>query len=320
MDWLQRYVDNVRTHLPAKMREDVGNELLSDLQDQRDDLEESLGRAPSEQEILDLLKQKGHPMAVAAAYQPRRVLISEPLFPVYLLVLKWTLLIVAIVSAVGVAGSLFGNEHPNLVGAVVRWITGFIESAVHSFAWITLVFYLIGEGMGVRNVFANWNPRSMPKVTGGGRRIKRFDSAVELVVTLLAMAWLNDVWLLPGVAGDASLVLSPQFAGLMPWINIALGGSVVMSLCKLLSPFWTRRRLLVDAVLNIYWLILLVVLLGVYPPFSLEWVAGEIWQPSQGSWQVSVCVVMVITAWDLLQNIRGLIRDKRHSGVLARHG
>ncbi|MBN8432234.1 hypothetical protein JF535_15400 [Microbulbifer salipaludis] len=312
-DWLQRYVDNVRTHLPVRLREDVGNELLSDLQDQCDDLQESLARAPTEQDILDLLKQKGHPMSVAAAYQPRRALVSEPLFPLYLQVLKWTFLVIAVVSAVDVVGSLYFAEDPDLLSAALGWFSGLYESGVHSFAAVTLVFYLIGEGLSSRQVFGNWNPRSMPNVVDSGRRIKRFDSSVEFVVTLLAMAWLNDIWLLPGTGGHTALALSPELVSLLPWINIALGASVLMSLHKLFSPFWTRSRLLIDGALNMYWLTLLAFLLGLQAPFSIEWPSGEFWQPSQGGWQVAIGVVVAITAWDLFENIRRLVRSP--SGV-----
>lgn len=306
-DWLQRYVDNVRTYLPARLREDLGNELYSDLQDQRDDLEQSLGRAPTEAEIFNLLKQKGHPMAIAAAYQPRRTLVSEPLFPLYLQVLKWTLLVLAVLSAVGAVGSLYGEASPKLVPAAVGWLAGLYESGIHAFAWVTLVFYLAGEGLSYRRVFANWNPHSMPKVVDSGRRIKRFDSVVEFVVTLLAMAWLNDMWLLPGT-GKASLALSPAFSALLPWLNLALGASVLMSLYKLFSPFWTRSRLLADTALNMCWLVMLAFLLSLNAPFSLEWRSGEFWQPDQGGWQVAIGIVIAITAWDLFENVRGLLR------------
>lgn len=310
VDWLQRYVDNVRIYLPARLREDVGNELLSDLQDQRDELEVSLARKPGEQDILDLLKQKGHPMTVAAAYRPRRALVREPLFPLYLLVLKWTMVFIAVATAVGVIASLYVDENPNLLSAAVRWFTSIYESGIHSFAWITLVFYLVGEGVGYRRDFDNWNPRSMSKVVDSGNRIQRFDSSFEFVVTLLAMAWLNDVWLLSGADRASSLVLSPMLMSLLPWLNIALGASVLMSLSKLLSPFWTRSRLIIDTLLNSYWLVLLGILLSTSEPFSVEWRSGVFWQPGQGVWQVAVGIVIAITLWDLLDNLRRLVRAR----------
>lgn len=308
MDWLQRYVDNVRTHLPARLREDVGNELYSGLQDQCDELEESLGRAPTEEEVLALLKEKGHPMAVAAGYQSRRTLVSEPLFPVYLQVLKITLMVIAAVSAVGVLASFASEAKPNLVGAAISWLAGMYESGIHAFAWITLVFYLAGESQSYRKVFGNWNPRSLPRIADGGRRIRRFDSAIEFVATLLALAWLNDVWLSLGVGSGSSVTLSSASGALLPWLNVALAGSVLMSLAKLLSPYWTQRRLLIDIALNIAWLLLLALLINIYPAFSVAWSGGEAWQPTQHSWQVGVGIVIAITAWDLLKNLRVLTR------------
>ena len=227
--------------------------------------------------------------------------------------LKWTFLIIAVVTAIDVVGSLYFAENPNLLSATIGWFSGLYESGVHSFVAVTLVFYLIGEGLNNRQVFANWNPRSMPDVVDSGRRIKRFDSSVEFVVTLLAMAWLNDLWLLPASSGSNALVLSSEMMALLPWLNIALGASVLLSLYKLISPLWTRVRLLVDGVLNTYWLILLAFLLGLQAPFSIQWQGGDLWQPSQGNWQVAIGVVVAITAWDLFQNIRRLVRSP--SGV-----
>lgn len=311
MNWLQRYVDNVRTYLPASLREDVGNELYSDLQDQCDEMGESLGRPLTDEEVLALIEKRGHPMAVAAAYQPRRTLVSEPLFPLYLQVLKGVFALLALVSAAGVIVSLFAGDTPNFVGAAVRWFASVYESSIHAFAWITLGFYLIGESLGYRRVFAKWNPRSLPQVTDGGRRIKRFDTAVEFAMTLLFMAWLNNVWMFPVDAGG--LKLSQEFGAFLPWVNVALGASVAMSLVKLLAPYWTKPRLFTNVAIDIYWLALLALLLSVYPPFSLEWQGGNAWQPSQSGWRGGVAIVIAITAWDLLKNLRVLIRVSAES-------
>lgn len=309
-DWIQRYVDNVRTYLPAPLRDDVGSELLSDLLDQRDDLQATLGRTLTEQEVVDLLKQRGHPMAVAADYQPRRTLVSEPLFPVYVQVLKWTLMVIAVVTAAGTVWNVLADASPNLVSAVIGWFASFYEGGIHAVAWVTLVFYLTGEGLGYRQVFSNWNPRSMPRVVESGKRIKRFDASIEFVVTLLAMAWLNDVWFFAGNGSGSALVLSPALQSLLPWINIALGASVLISLYKLLSPFWTPARLWVNCGVNILWLVMLVVVFQLDTPISVEWRSGEFWQPGERGWQAGVGVVIALTAWDLLENLRGLIRAR----------
>lgn len=311
MSWVQRYIDNVRTYLPAQLREDVGNELYSDLQDQCDELSDSLGRPLTDEEVLTLIAKKGHPMVVAAGYQSRRSLVSEPLFPVYLQVLKLVIAVIAVVSAIDVIAALYFEVKVNFVRAAVSWFAGVYEGAIHAFAWVTLVFFLAGGKLGYGKVLENWNPRALPKVAHGGRRIQRFDSAVEFAVTLLAMTWVNDIWRLPMAEGG--LTFSPAFEAALPWLNIALGLSVVMSLIKLVSPYWTLPRLYADIALNICWLGLLVVLMSIYPPFSLVWQGGEVWQPSAGGWRAGVGIVIAITGWDLLQNLRVLLRQRAES-------
>lgn len=308
MEWLQRYVDNVRTYLPAQLREDVGNELYSDLQDQCEELEVTLGRAPTEHEVLALLKERGHPMAVAAGYCPRRVLVSEPLFPLYLQVLKWALTVLAVLGGIGEIFSLVSQANPNFVGAAIRWLGGLYESGIHVFAWVTLGFYLAGESLGYRKVFANWDPRSLPKIADGGRRIRRFDSVVEFVATLIALAWLNDIWKFSDTVGG--LRFSPEFDAVLPWLNVALGLSVLMSLVKLLFPYWTQRRLLTDIAVNTYWLVLLAVLMSLYPPFSWVWQGEEAWQPTPAGWRTAVAITMAVSGWDLLKNLRMLLRER----------
>lgn len=310
MGWLQRYVDHVKTYLPGRQREDIGNELYSTLQDQCDDMAEDLGREPGEAEILQMLKDKGHPMQVAAAYGPRRVLVSESLFPLYLLALKWMLAIVCIVNAVEVVLSLPGQVQPNFIGAAVGWLADSFNGCLYGFAWVTLAFFLAGESIHYSDFFGKWDPRKLPAIAGGNQPISRFDSAVELVAMLLLMGWLNSLFgAVSPVAGEGvRFVFSEELKALLPWINIALGLSILIATDKLVRPYWTRPRLLVDGTINIYWLALLVLLFNLDQVFSLHRSGQDSWVMEAGNWQVIVLVALAITAYDLFRNIQRLIR------------
>ena len=92
MNWLERYVVEVKRYLPRNSRDDVGEELFSLLSEKVEEREEQLDRSLNEEENLELLKELGHPLSMASAYRSGRSLVSEQLFPLYSLVIKYFLL------------------------------------------------------------------------------------------------------------------------------------------------------------------------------------------------------------------------------------
>lgn len=318
MELLQRYVDNVKNYLPAGKREDIGNELLADLEDARDELRQTLGREADENEIAALLKRRGHPMEVAAGYHTRRALVSEALFPLYSQVLKWVLIVVAIVNAAVAVLSLVNQSEPQFLGAAIGWLSSTCNGAVYAFASVTLGFYLTGEGLSFSDAFGKWDPRRLPKIADAGQRIRAFDSLVELVATLLALAWLNDVMpTVPAAAdGGFSLVLSTHLQAMLPWVNLALAASVLMALEKLFFPYWNRSKLIVDGIINSAWLLLCIQLFVLPASFGIHWGdAGVYWEMSTFHWRVVIGIIFLITAWDLLRNLQRLWASR--ASVLA---
>lgn len=315
MDWLARYVENVKTYLPGKMRDDIGSELYSELQDQYDDMANSLGREPTESEILGLIKRKGHPMQAAAAFQPRKTLISESLFPLYLLVLKWLLLAMFILNGVVVVLSLLYQPEPNFIRAFVQWLAGTFNAGLHLFAWVTLAFYLAGETISYRDFFGKWDPRRLPDIVDGNQRIGRFDSALALAVLVMATLWLNDLFTaVRSPTGEgARFVFSAEFQAFLPWLNIALGLSILMELSKLFMPYWNRAKLLLDGAINLYWLALLAVLFPLQQVFSVHWsdAGGRQWDMPLASWRITLAVVFIIAAYELFRDIQRYLRTGR---------
>lgn len=315
MNWLRRYVDNVKTYLPSKLREDVGSELYSTLQDQCDDLADSLGRQPTEADILALLKDKGHPMQVAAAYRPRKTLVNEALFPLYTLVLQWMLAAVAIVNAVASVLSLLGQAQPGFSSAAIGWLGATFNGGIYGFAWVTLAFYLVGESINYTGVFGKWDPRRLPDIVDGNQRISRFESATELVVMLVSMAWLNDLFAAtPRIAGGGvSFEFSRELEALIPWLNVAIALNLLMSLSKLVKPYWTKLRLSIDTAINLYWLVLIALLFRLNSVFAVDIPGSRAvhWDMPLTNWRVIMIVVFVIIAYDLGKNVQRYYRSMR---------
>src|SRR5690606_21610517 len=137
MNWLERYTFAVKAYLPQGIKNDVASELLSDLQDECEHRAEMQGRELTEDEVKALLKGRGHPMVVAAGFQPRRTLVSESLFPLYSLILRWSIIIVALFQGVTAFLSVMGQAEPSFVRALLQLSWGIFESGLHLFAGLT---------------------------------------------------------------------------------------------------------------------------------------------------------------------------------------
>src|SRR5712692_4591404 len=88
MEFLERYLQAVRTYLPMSQQEDILKELRENLRGQIEDRESALGRALNEDELAEILKKHGHPLLVATRYRQSRHLIGATLFPFYWLLMK----------------------------------------------------------------------------------------------------------------------------------------------------------------------------------------------------------------------------------------
>src|ERR1700761_1909171 len=168
-DLLDCYVYAVSRYLPAQRHDDLIAELAANLHAQMEDKAAELGRPLSEDEQADLLRRHGHPIMVAARYQPHRSLIGPEIFPFYWFtvkrVLPWVIGISLLVTAVTV---IFGSSNTPIAQRVDvgHIITGLFGAAFQFLAWITLGFALLEYFEGhIRNELAHpkWDPRKLPK-------------------------------------------------------------------------------------------------------------------------------------------------------------
>src|SRR5665213_3159971 len=91
MDLLERYLQAVGQHLPAKSKNDTLAELRENLLAQIEAREEELGRPLTEAEVATILEEHGRPMLVAMRYLPQQSLIGPELFPIYWITMKKSL-------------------------------------------------------------------------------------------------------------------------------------------------------------------------------------------------------------------------------------
>ncbi|BFM22032.1 hypothetical protein [Gilvimarinus japonicus] len=260
MNWLERYSFAVKSHLPPSVRNDVADELLSDLQDERDYRAKSLGRPLNEDELKALLRERGHPMLVAADFQPRPTLVSESLFPIYLQLLQWMVIAIAVLHICFAAAGLIEQGEGRFWQALPQTLWSILEKSLYGFAWLTLIFYLVGESVSRTDLFKHWTPDSLPNVVAQGEYISRTGSAFELVVTVYFAAWLNHI--IPQSLGEqpVALLFSEQWLALLPWINAVLVAGMIISAVKLWSPYWSRRKIMAELALYVPTLMIMAVI------------------------------------------------------------
>lgn len=156
---LKRYLEAVAVWLPAAQRDDIAAELADNLRSRIDEQETGLGRRLKEDELVEILKERGHPLAVAGSYSTHRCLIGPGLFPMYRFVAVLVILWIQLPLFAIVIGPLSAFASPHPIAAVLHTTATYLMAAVTAFTVITLVFASF-ERYGVR-VARNWNPRHL---------------------------------------------------------------------------------------------------------------------------------------------------------------
>ena len=259
MELLDRYLQAVKKYLPSRRQDDIIAELRANMESQLEDKEAGLGRPLTTGETEDWLKQMGAPMMVAARYRPQQYLIGPALYPIYLYVLRVTMMLAimayAIVSAIVIVVTAPGGA--SVVAAVARTPGILITVA----AWVTLTFAAI-EFFSARfpekfpplaDLSGPWSPSSLPPLENDGDTVgkpRSYAHAVaEVVFGFILLVWLllvpHHPFLLLG-PGAAYLNASPFELAHVWWTFflwcVALSALQLVWRCiNLLRGIWQHR-------------------------------------------------------------------------------
>lgn len=162
MELLDRYLNAVRFWLPNAQQDDIIAELGDDIRSQIDDRESTLGRPLTDDDLAALLKERGHPMLMAARYLPQRSLIGPVLYPAYLVVLRIVVLWILVPVFILIVGpvTVLTAANPTLASIGTLW--NLAMAAVFTLGVITLVFAIL-ERRPVREL-EKWDPRKLPRL------------------------------------------------------------------------------------------------------------------------------------------------------------
>lgn len=242
MDLLERYLQAVGQHLPAKGRSDTLAELRANLLAQIEGREEELGRPLTETEVAKILEEHGRPVLVAARYMPQQYLIGPGLFPVYWLTLKRSLPLVILAYALAQAITLIfqgadGYRFWAAVADLPRVIFIFWGVMTLGFGIFELAQ---GRYFAEIKISKNWNPFDLPPLAAEDKRPFWTSGLADLAVHVLGIAWLLAIPYKPSLLlGPGLGILHVMPVGLTPGWHIVYWQ--IIALLALMVPLKAAR-------------------------------------------------------------------------------
>lgn len=262
-DLIERYLYAVVKNLPYRLREDVGAELRSLIDDM---LFARCGEnPPGEHDVKAVLTELGSPSELADRYAPQKVqaLIGPPYYRKYKTVLK------IVLWAAG-GGTLFAGILSSLLNpspevwyvSILHWLGTILFGLLFAFAFVTILFAVF-QRRGIPLEAESID--NLPPVPQKHETIGRADPIIGIIISVLfAVVFLAAPQILCGIFdGEVIPVFNPQVVR-SQWylvILLAVAGITVESV-SLYEGRYTRRLAAVTVIGNIFSGILTVFFLG----------------------------------------------------------
>jgi hypothetical protein len=256
MDLVDRYIQAVKQWLPRAQKEDIAAELGEDIRSEIQEREGELGRKLQSAEVESLLRRRGRPIVAAGRFRKQESLIGPTLFPIYVIALKALAVPFAILTVVKWAVPFVSSPsflHGKAGAALLLNVaSAFWSTAFLLFGGVTLVFAILERVQTRANFLERWNPRDLQPIREKGR-IERSSSITELAIQVAFFLW----WVRPsallrleshGSTWSAGPTWEHLHHGFFVPVLIVSLATIGLSYANLISPNWTRARLVVRAV------------------------------------------------------------------------
>jgi hypothetical protein len=203
-DLFARYAAEVGRHLPWRGRDDIEREIAATLADRLDDRLAGSGRTATVDDAAALLKETGHPRKAAASWLADTHLIGPALYPLFLLVCRVALPVLAavLIGALTLSAALGADPSVGFFERLARILGSTAGGVLQAFALMVIVFAVMERANAHKASAAGlpgddaWDPRSLPRVQPGSK-IKISDQIVAIVGNTIVLA---------------AVVLLPRFA------------------------------------------------------------------------------------------------------------
>ncbi|MDG2533527.1 hypothetical protein P6144_07715 [Sphingomonas sp. HITSZ_GF] len=318
MDLIERYLGAVRWNLPAAKADDIVAELADLIAARIEDREEMLGRPLDRTEVSQVLREFGHPFAVAGQYHGQRALIGAEVFPFYWFALKVVLAIVAVIELVQMGGAIV--VHGDFAHAVTHGIHGLLQSLLYNAALVTLAFAVI-ERTGLLDTYlAKWRPEELPDL--GKLRLdlpprKRWEPVFEIGFGIAFLIWWAGGFTIPFVPQDADVRITGAqvWAGLYWPVVLLVWARIALSLIGFLRPSWkpVRAALILACTAGTLWIAKVLHEAGqIVTVVGTDTArAARIQESLDKSLEIAVIVIAAVTAFQCAKELYQLYREKR---------
>jgi hypothetical protein len=275
-DLFARYAAEVGRHLPWRGRDDIEREIAATLADRLDD--RVAGRGATVDDAIALLKETGHPRKAAASYLADTHLVGPSLFPLFLLVCRIALPVLAavLIGALTLSAALGADPSVGFLEHLGRILGSAAGGVLQAFALIVIVFAVMERASAHTASAAGlpgeeaWDPRSLPRVQPGSK-IKIADEVIAIVgntIVLAAIVLLPRYGVLdPSPEGRTVIVatLSEDFARLLPVVMGVAIAQVVAAVFLLTRRSHTAATIAVTTAVKVVSIAAAGIYLTVYP-------------------------------------------------------
>ncbi len=337
MNLIDRYITEVGKHLPRKNRADIEAEIHSTLEDMLDERTQGKGAVLSESKdpadeatVLELLKEYGSPREVAATYQTHQYLIGPHLFPIFEMVLRIALTVVAAVSLLGLGVNLAktGFIGVEFLTAVKDWFLNLLGSLVAAFGNIALVFAILERtpvAEKFEEEFKEWDPKELTSEPDPDQ-VDPPDHIFTIIFTFLGLVILNlypnliTIRFMNNGTQTSIPVFTETFFRFLPWINIMGLLQVGFNSFMLSQEDWKPVTRILSILMDIAQATLLIVILrtpaifGITPQtlttLGLGASADELSRLVNAVPAIIVAVIILVTLIKVVKSALMLFKDR----------
>ena len=202
MELIDRYLHAIRPWLAlGSPRDEILRELSEDIRCEVDERRGERDEIP-ERELVEILKARGHPMAVAARFGQGDSLVGPRLFPIFRLVVTIGMGygLLPVLAAVSLFMAIRSN-HPFVTG--VEAVLSSLQIAFMVLGVIVTVFAILERYAKDSELSVEWDPRRLPRVRDEREKLRWHALGIAAGNTVLAIAFSSIAAglpvLLPGI-------------------------------------------------------------------------------------------------------------------------
>lgn len=248
MDLIDRYVHEVTSSLPRKLREDVSKELRSTLDETLEGRRDRYPAEDPEHSAVAVLKNFGPPRELAASYQPKAdYLVGPTLYPAFRTTIRVCVFVLVGLILLGLFTGLGDGPLPvkRLFEGLLESFDNFLTAALTLIGLVVVVFAVIERASGQpRGSAGDWDPRSLPS-KDDPYRLNRVGMTLHLAALMLLFYVANfeadrlvGSFLTDGDKSGWVPFLGPGFRESLNLLNLVIVLDITLSIWVLRKGQW----------------------------------------------------------------------------------